>query len=165
MVISAPVARAVMQVCVAGLLYPWGAALHKSSCHGGLALSARDTWGLWCCSSMTAGFRETVHLLKIYFSYILNALAVEIRIIKGIALFLTLGRTNFSLVCPLSDQFQMSWQGGGRAVLKISLNPRRAGGLCFPCCAGGGAFSRRPLTRLLGHVATRGKRQSKERQK
>ena len=43
---------------------------------------------------------------------------------------------------------------------------RRACGLCFPCRAeGGGAFSRPPLTRLLGHVATHSKRQSKERQK
>ena len=30
---------------------------------------------------------------------------------------------------------------------------------------GGGAISRPPLTRLLGHVATRGKRQSRERKK
>ena len=36
---------------------------------------------------------------------------------------------------------------------------RRAGCLCFPCRSGGGAFSRPPLTRLLGHEATSSKRQ------
>ena len=46
-----------------------------------------------------------------------------------------------------------------------ALNPRRAGGLCFPCRAGGGGVFTPPLTRLLGHVATCGKRQSKKRQK
>ena len=45
-------------------------------------------------------------------------------------------------------------------------NPRRAGGLYFLCRAGGGErFHAPPLTRLLGHVAKRGKWQSKERQK
>ena len=42
------------------------------------------------------------------------------------------------------------------------VNPRPAGPLDFPPPAGGDETP--PLSRLLGHVATRGKRQSKERQ-
>ena len=46
------------------------------------------------------------------------------------------------------------------------FNPRPDGPLDFPPPDGGGALkSPPPLSRLLGHVATRGKRHSKERQK
>ena len=51
-------------------------------------------------------------------------------------------------------------------LANITINPRRVGGMNFPSSAGGGGrFTPLRLTRLLGHVATRGKRQSKERQK
>ena len=49
------------------------------------------------------------------------------------------------------------------------LTQTRAGGLSFPCRAGGGegAFSRLPRLApgLLGHLETRGERHSKGRQK
>ena len=46
------------------------------------------------------------------------------------------------------------------------FNPRPAGPLDFPPPAGGGAVVETPpLSQLLGHVATRGKRNSKERHK
>ena len=48
----------------------------------------------------------------------------------------------------------------------VLVNPRPAGPLDFPPPAGGGGLENPPpLSRLLGHVATRGKRHSKERQK
>ena len=67
--------------------------------------------------------------------------------------------------CRFCSPYLCRLRGSYLASIKRSLlTPRLAGGLCFPCrAAGRGVFSR-PLSRLLGHVATRDKRQSKERQ-
>ena len=47
---------------------------------------------------------------------------------------------------------------------KMQVNPRAAGTLDFPPPAGGLLRTTHPLYRLLGHVAIRSKRHSKERQ-
>ena len=45
------------------------------------------------------------------------------------------------------------------------ISPHPVGSLDFPPPDGGGGLENPSLTRLQGHVATRGKRHSKERQK
>ena len=45
------------------------------------------------------------------------------------------------------------------------INPRRAGVLCFPCRAGGGGVFTPPSYSAPGNIATRCKRQSKQRKK
>ena len=61
---------------------------------------------------------------------------------------------------------KLSEMEGGVSTTPISakVNPRPAGPLDFPPPAGG-VVETPPLSRLLGNVATRGKRHSKERQK
>ena len=53
-----------------------------------------------------------------------------------------------------------------KKVYQIQFNPRPDGPLDFPPHDGGGNLESPPpsLTRLLGHVAIRGKRHSEERQ-
>ena len=70
--------------------------------------------------------------------------------------------THPATLTPLSGNVQPT--GASSRTNKhhvLTLNLRRAGGLCFPCRARGGGVFTPPLTRLLGHVATSGKRQSK----